>query len=122
MLEQALPFLFLLAAPYDVVLHEEVRIVGMVPMRDGVRLATDIYRPARRGVSSSTSRSPSCCTARLTTKSGECCRVGRVFRAPKLRLVVQDARGRYASEGVFTKIYRAKARRSNCVGERLRHR
>ena len=31
---------------YDVVLFEENR---MVPMRDGVRIATDIYRPAREG-------------------------------------------------------------------------
>ena len=32
---------------YEVVLHAgDV----MVPMRDGIRLATDVYRPARRGV------------------------------------------------------------------------
>ena len=30
---------------YDVVVEKQV----MVPMRDGVRLATDIYRPARAG-------------------------------------------------------------------------
>ena len=30
----------------DVVVHRDV----MLPMRDGVRLATDIYRPAREGV------------------------------------------------------------------------
>ncbi len=42
MLVVALPVLFLMAAgPYDVALHEENL---MVPMRDGVRLATDIYR------------------------------------------------------------------------------
>ena len=36
--------------PYEVVLHAgDV----MVPMRDGVRLATDVYRPARGGISSS---------------------------------------------------------------------
>ncbi len=33
--------------PYDVVLHAAD---VMVPMRDGVGLATDIYRPARGGV------------------------------------------------------------------------
>ena len=37
--------------PYDVVLHAgDVT----VPMRDGVRLATDVYRPARRGVPAAT--------------------------------------------------------------------
>ena len=43
--------LFLLAQaqaepPYDSVVSKNV----MIPMRDGVRLATDIYRPARNGV------------------------------------------------------------------------
>ena len=32
-------------APYEVALISDI----MVPMRDGVRLATDVYRPARNG-------------------------------------------------------------------------
>ena len=95
MLEQALPFLFLLAAaPYDVVLHEENL---MVPMRDGVRLATDIYRPAREGklvdepLAIVLHRTP------YDKKRPSAVASAEYFARQGYVSVVQDARGRYAS-------------------------
>jgi len=71
----------------------------MVPMRDGVRLATDIYRPADGPAA------PTLLTRTPYDKDG----VGGfnddldLFRALRsgYAVVVQDVRGRYASEGRF---------------------
>ena len=83
----------------DVVVERDV----MIPMRDGVRLATDIYRPAVDGVAVSEplplvlSRSPySKDRERDVATAENLARHGYVA-------VVQDMRGRYASFGEFTK-------------------
>ena len=88
--------------PYDVALHAgDV----MVPMRDGVRLATDVYRPARRGVPVETpfpvllQRTPYGKEGRgLVERAGYFVRHGYV-------VVLQDTRGRYESEGTFSKYH-----------------
>jgi putative CocE/NonD family hydrolase len=91
-------------APYDVVLA--ARAV-MVPMRDGQRMATDIYRPARNGVPVDgrfpvlLSRTPYD-KASLTAQAETFARHGYV-------VAVQDLRGRFGSEGVFLKVQPADA-------------
>ena len=84
----------------------------MLPMRDGVRLATDIYLPNwgsgkwpvimertpynKAGISRS-----ECALADLTPRTRA--DVAREFAAHGFAVVMQDCRGRYRSEGVFTK-------------------
>ena len=87
---------------YDVVLHAgDV----MVPMRDGVRLATDVYRPARAGVPVEPAfpvllqRTPYGKEGRgLVERAAYFVRHGYV-------VVLQDTRGRYESEGTFSKYH-----------------
>jgi uncharacterized protein len=88
----------------------------MVPMRDGVRLATDIYRPARNGAAvaerfpvilertpydktaaSRSERTPD--VARPKSRA----EVAAFFVRRGYVVVYQDCRGRYASEGEFVK-------------------
>jgi uncharacterized protein len=73
----------------------------MVPMRDGVRLATDIYRPADE-------KPVPVLLARLPYNKD---RPAEVLAVPLDRfvqagyaVVIQDLRGRYSSEGEFTRI------------------
>jgi len=75
----------------------------MVPMRDGVRLATDIYRPARDGAPSPgpvpvlLQRTPYGKEGRaLVERAEDFARHGYV-------VALQDIRGRYESEGKFSK-------------------
>ena len=96
----------------DVIVHRDV----MVPMRDGVRLATDIYRPARGGVALDDPR-PVIFERTPYDKAGTprtemSVARPRSFPRPELAqllvrqgyvVIWQDCRGRYASEGVFTK-------------------
>lgn len=94
--------LYLLAATsaaQDVIVERDI----MIPMRDGVRLAADVYRPAVDGVATAEplplllSRSPySKSRERDVLAATHFARHGYVA-------VVQDMRGRYASEGEFTK-------------------
>jgi putative CocE/NonD family hydrolase len=67
----------------------------MVPMRDGVKLATDIYLPEGDGPW------PAVVTRTPYNKTGP---LGKGAAGPLTKagyvLVVQDVRGRYASEGV----------------------
>ncbi|MBO0700648.1 MAG: CocE/NonD family hydrolase [Zavarzinella sp.] len=67
----------------------------MVPMRDGVKLATDIYLPAAAGGALPTilERTPYGKTRDANT--------ARYFAAHGYTVVVQDTRGRYGSEGVW---------------------
>jgi putative CocE/NonD family hydrolase len=67
----------------------------MVAMRDGVALATDIYLPAGR-----TDRLPVILTRLPYNKNGTKSN-GEYFAANGYAFVVQDCRGRYASEGVW---------------------
>ncbi|MFO0917706.1 MAG: CocE/NonD family hydrolase [Planctomycetaceae bacterium] len=66
----------------------------MVPMRDGVRLATDIYR------TSETTHAPVLLMRMPYNKPGGRSAAER-FAASGYIAVVQDCRGRYESEGVF---------------------
>ena len=75
----------------------------MLPMRDGVRLATDIYRPTRIGAPIDDplpillQRTPYDKTGARLVESAE------FFAQNGYVVVVQDHRGRYSSEGEFTK-------------------
>lgn len=75
----------------------------MAPMRDGVRLATDIHRPSRSGQPLE-GRFPVLLHRTPYNKSAEA-RVQEAgfFASHGYVAVVQDCRGRYASEGGFTK-------------------
>ncbi len=69
----------------------------MVPMRDGVKLATDLYRPARNGAPAA-GKFPVLVTRSPYNKSGER-RRGEFFARHGYVFVAQDTRGRYESEG-----------------------
>lgn len=88
----------------------------MVAMRDGVRLATDIYRPARDGVPIDArcpvilERTPYDKTepSRSELRAGETdpmsrAAVAEYFTRHGYVVVYQDCRGRFGSEGAFTK-------------------
>ncbi|KAB2379013.1 CocE/NonD family hydrolase [Actinomadura montaniterrae] len=69
---------------------------AMVPMRDGVRLAADVYRAA------SPSPGPAVLIRLPYDKDGAYCfmpLIGRYFAARGYTAVVQDVRGKYRSEG-----------------------
>ncbi|MDY0168848.1 MAG: CocE/NonD family hydrolase [Thermoguttaceae bacterium] len=82
-------------AEYDIAVETDV----MVPMRDGVRLATDIYRPAKDGEPLE-GRLPTILTRLPYNKDGQK-GTGRYFAARGYVFVAQDTRGRYKSEGVW---------------------
>ena len=100
------------APPADVHVTRDV----MVTMRDGVRLAMDIYRPAVAGAPIATplpvllERTP---YDKLGTNHGDRTRIDPIPKSkPELAVAfvrggyvvaIQDCRGRYASEGVFEK-------------------
>ena len=83
----------------------------MVPMRDGVRLATDIYRPASGGpVPVILERTPYDKAAPSRSERTEAvakprsrAEVAAYFVGNGYGVVYQDCRGRYGSEGGFTK-------------------
>jgi putative CocE/NonD family hydrolase len=99
--------------PYDVELREKV----MVPMRDGMRLATDLYLPATGGAEldgpwpvilertpygrNLPSRSERSLAEPDEAKSRA--EVARVFVERGYVVVYQDVRGRYDSEGEYVK-------------------
>ncbi len=71
----------------------------MVPMRDGVQLSTDVYRPAVDGQATS-ERLPVILTRTPYNKSGAS-DAGEYFATHGYVFVSQDTRGRYGSEGVW---------------------
>jgi putative CocE/NonD family hydrolase len=73
----------------------EVQADVMVPMRDGVRLATDVYLPA-----GSAERRPVILTRLPYNKKGAK-KEGEYFAHHGYVFIAQDTRGRYASEGVW---------------------
>jgi putative CocE/NonD family hydrolase len=86
--------------PYGVV-QAETNL--MVPMRDGVHLATDIYRPTRFGAPVDEPL-PVLLQRTPYDKTGErFVEAARFFAQNGYVVVLQDHRGRYASEGEFTK-------------------
>jgi len=76
---------------YEVVVERSV----MVPMRDGVRLATDIYRP--RDV---TTPLPTIVMRTPYNKAGSA-GAGNYFASHGYVVAVQDVRGKFASEGEY---------------------
>jgi putative CocE/NonD family hydrolase len=70
----------------------------MVPMRDGTRLATDIYLPAQGGAPLA-GKFPSVLTRTPYGKSGGADATAKMFVPYGYALVIQDVRGRYKSEG-----------------------
>jgi uncharacterized protein len=75
----------------------------MVPMRDGVKLATDIYRPARGGVPIE-DKLPLLLQRTPYDKTGaRLVEAARYFAAKGYVVALQDVRGVYRSEGTFTK-------------------
>ena len=81
------------AAPFDILVHRHV----MVTARDGIRLATDIYLPARNGVVSS--RVPAIVERTPYNKDRGPDALVNFFVPRGFAIVVQDVRGRYRSEG-----------------------
>jgi putative CocE/NonD family hydrolase len=79
----------------DFVLEEDV----MVSMRDGIRLASDVYRPIVNG-QPSTEKLPAILTRTPYNKHGAKS-AGIYFATHGYVFVAQDTRGRYRSEGVW---------------------
>ena len=77
--------------PYGVVVSKNI----MVPMRDGVRLATDVYRPAVNGVPAP-GKFP---TILERTPYGKTAGWATYFVSHGYVVVAQDVRGRFDSEG-----------------------
>ena len=87
-------------APYDVVQAERDL---MIAMPDGVRLATDIYRPAAGGQPVE-ERFPVLLQRTPYDKTGDrLVESARFFASHGYVVALQDHRGRFASEGEFTK-------------------
>jgi uncharacterized protein len=73
----------------------------MVPMRDGVRLATDIYLPSANGAVMS-QKLPTILTRTPYSKDeGYNAVMGQYYASHGYAFVAQDVRGRYKSEGVW---------------------
>ncbi|MBM3596998.1 MAG: CocE/NonD family hydrolase [Alphaproteobacteria bacterium] len=100
----------------------------MVAMRDGVRLATDVYRPARGGKAltgtfpvilertpynkAATSRSERTADSPEPASRAD---IARFFVAQGYVVVYQDCRGRYGSEGQFVKYLSDAADGQDCM-------
>src|SRR5437773_5419715 len=78
---------------FDVVIKKDIR----VPMRDGTRLALDLYLPAQDGTPLS-EKLPTLLARTPYNKAGSIAE-GRWFAARGYAAVVNDVRSRYASEG-----------------------
>ncbi len=92
------------APPYDVVRSDPA---VMIPVRDGLRMATDVYRPARNGVPVE-GRFPVLLN-RTPYGKGSLAAQAETFARHGYVVAVQDLRGRYASEGKFLKVQPADA-------------
>jgi uncharacterized protein len=80
---------------YDVTVERDIPVA----MRDGVKLATDVYRPARGDVPVA-ERFPVILTRTPYNKQGGRS-LGQYYAARGYVFVAQDTRGRYNSEGVW---------------------
>ena len=105
----------------DMPTHRELIIERdlLVPARDGVRLATDVYRPTRGGPfpvllertpynKSARSRSERTATVAVPRSRAE---VARFFGQHGYAVVYQDCRGRYRSEGRLASAFMTTASR-----------
>lgn len=72
----------------------------MMPMRDGVRLATDIYRPAKDGEGLAGPFPTILCRTPYNKSDLRYVEVGEYFSARGYVVALQDLRGRYKSEGM----------------------
>ena len=86
------------ATPYDVVVTRDV----MVTSRDGVRLAADVYLPARGGTV--TGRFPAIVERTPYNKATTADALTKYFVPRGYAVVMQDVRGRYKSEGKWRPI------------------
>jgi len=82
-------------AEYEYVIRTNV----MVAMRDGVKLATDIYLPAKNGTAVA-EKFPVILTRTPYNKGGNAT-PGKFYAARGYVFIAQDTRGRYGSEGVW---------------------
>ena len=80
-------------APYEIVASKDV----MISARDGIRLATDVYRPARNGVAVE-GRFPAIMERTPYSKDGGV-GVANYFVPRGYVVIIQDVRARYKSEG-----------------------
>ena len=85
---------------HEAILHQED---VMVPMRDGVKLATDIYRPAVNGVPSEGKFPIVFARTPYNKKSERFVIQAKYFAQQGYVAVLQDLRGCYKSEGIFVK-------------------
>ena len=90
--------------PYEALRVEHDLMIGM---RDGMRMATDVYRPARNGVPVD-GRFPVLLN-RTPYDKGSLAAQAETFAQHGYVVAVQDLRGRYASEGKFLKVQPADA-------------
>jgi uncharacterized protein len=84
--------------------NSHVRETVMVPMRDGIRLATDVYRPARGGQAAQ-GRFPVLVARSPYNKNGERARA-EFFARNGYVFVAQDCRSFFGSEGKFEPMVR----------------
>jgi hypothetical protein len=90
------------APPYEAVQVEEN---FMVPMRDGVRLATDVYRPAQDGEPVEERFPVLLHRTPYDKASDRLAEQARWFASYGYVVVMQDMRGLYFSEGLFQKYH-----------------
>jgi len=76
----------------------------MVPMRDGVELATDLYRPAQHGMARA-GRFPTLLLRTPYNKALRASAFAAYFALHGYVVVVQDVRARYASQGHWRPLY-----------------
>ena len=91
-------------APYDVIRSAHDL---MIPVRDGLKMATDVYRPAKNGVAVE-GRFPVLLN-RTPYDKGSLASQAETFARAGYVVAVQDLRGRYMSEGKFLKVQPADA-------------
>ncbi|MFO1095636.1 MAG: CocE/NonD family hydrolase [Planctomycetaceae bacterium] len=104
-MSRRLPVLFVyMVAVFQVAAAEPapftVDVDVMVPMRDGVKLATDVYRPVRDGRRADDRRPVILIRTPYGKGNGESAE-GKYFAAHGYVVVLQDTRGRYRSEGIW---------------------
>jgi putative CocE/NonD family hydrolase len=75
----------------------------MIPMRDGVRLATDIYRPANAGVPTADPLPALLQRTPYDKRAAGLVQQAEFFARHGYVVAIQNIRGRYRSEGVFSK-------------------
>lgn len=83
------------APEYKIVCERNI----MLPMRDGVKLATDVYRPNCPG------RYPAIIARTPYSKSGKVHpyrKLGQIYASQGFVFIVQDVRGKYNSDGEFS--------------------